>query len=215
MGLVLLTQAELFTVKDIQMNGLERYTTGEISQAINITGSSIFFVDPERIREDLRITYPGLSEIDVNIRWPARVEISVEERQPVLAWNWGGNVRWVDKNGVAFEPHDLNVNVVQVNSEVLPPTVGDRFVDPRIVDTVSALAPYLPEGVELTFDPDQGLGWYDNRGWVVYFGFNDDDAAQKMVVYQALVDYLEGKRIVPEMISVEFLDSPYFRMKQQ
>jgi hypothetical protein len=58
------------------------------------------------------------------------------------------------------------------------------------------------------------LGWQDPRGWVAYFGFNDDDADQKMTVYLSLVDYLEGKRITPELINVEFLDSPYFRMEQ-
>jgi hypothetical protein len=87
-------------------------------------------------------------------------------------------------------------------------------VDPRIVNTVIALADYIPEGVDMVYDARHGLGWRDPRGWVVYFGFNDDDAEKKMVVYQALVDYLKGKRITPAMINVEFLDSPYFRMEQ-
>ena len=43
---------------------------------------------------------------------------------------------------------------------------------------------------------------------------NDDDADQKMIVYQALVDYLEQRRITPRLINVEFVDSPYFRMEQ-
>jgi len=68
--------------------------------------------------------------------------------------------------------------------------------------------------VNLIYDPDHGLGWEDARGWIVYFGFNDDDAEQKMNVYQSLVEYLESKRITPRMINVEFIDSPYFRMEQ-
>jgi hypothetical protein len=97
---------------------------------------------------------------------------------------------------------------------MLPPTVEDRFVDPRLVDAVAALAPYIPENKQMIFDPDHGLGWRDPRGWITYFGFNNDDTEQKMKVYQALVDYLEGKNITPKMINVEFLDSPYFRMEQ-
>ena len=214
LGLILLTQSGLFQVKNIQVQGLERFTESEISQAINIMGSSIFFINPDRIREDLRLTYPGLSEIKVEVSWPANVLITLEERYPVLAWNWEGHVRWVDKNGVAFDPHDMGLDVVQVNSIMLPPTIEDRFVDPRIVDTIAALAPFIPENVDLIYDPDHGLGWHDSRGWVVYFGFNNDDAEQKMKVYQSLVDYLIGKRISPKMINVEFLDSPYFRMEQ-
>ena len=214
MGLILFTQSGLFTVSNIQMQGLERFTEGEIAQAINITGSSIFFINPERVKRDLQITYPALSDIDIQVGWPASVSISLVERYPVLAWNWDGHVRWVDINGVAFEPLDEGLDVVQVNSAMLPPTIKDRFVDPRLVDSVAALAGYIPENVDLIYDTDHGLGWKDARGWIVYFGFNDDDAENKMNVYISLVEYLEGKRITPGMINVEFIDSPYFRMEQ-
>jgi hypothetical protein len=211
--LIMVTNTGYFQVKGIQTHGLERFTEAEIVQAINIKGSPIFFIHPEKIKQDLQHTYPGLSEVEVEVSWPANVLISLKERYPVLAWNWEGHVRWVDENGVAFEPHDLGLDVVQVNSAMLPPTVQDRFVDPRIVKTVSTLRDYLPEGTELIFNADHGLGWNDDRGWIVYFGFNDDDAAQKMIVYQALVDYLEKKRITPALINIEFLNAPYFRMK--
>jgi hypothetical protein len=213
-GMILLTQSGLFKVTDLKMEGLERYTAGEISQAINITGSSIFFINPERVKEDLTLTYPGLSNVNVEVGWPAKVKIFLQERTPVLAWSWDGHVRWVDLNGVAFEPQNQDVKVIQVNSEVLPPTVKDRFVDPRIVDTVAVLSEYLPEDVELTYDTEHGLGWHDSRGWNVYFGLNDDDPRQKMNIYLALVDYLEGKRITPKVINVEYMDSPYFRMEE-
>ena len=213
LGLILLTNNGLFQVQGIQVKGLERFTEGDISQAINITGSSIFFINPERIKKDLQLTYPGLSEVDVQVTWPASVSISLKERSPVLAWNWDGHVRWVDENGVAFEPHDEGIDVVQVRSIILPPTIDDRFVDPRIVRTVAALDDYLPEQVDMIYTAEHGLGWHDARGWVVYFGFNDDNAEQKMNVYQSMVEYLEGKRIKPSIINIEFLDSPYFRME--
>lgn len=213
LGLILLTNTEFFQVNGIHIQGLERFTEGEISQAINISGSSIFFINPERIKKDLELTYPGLSKVDIQVTWPSSVSISLEEREPVLAWNWDGHVRWVDENGVAFEPHDQGLDIVQVRSVILPPTVDDRFVDPRIVRTVAALDDYLSEGVEMIYTSEHGLGWHDTRGWVVYFGFNDDDAEMKMNVYQSIVEYLEGKRITPAIINVEFLDSPYFRME--
>ena len=213
-GLIMITQASLFQVKGIQIDGLEYFTESEISQAIHIGGSPIFFVNPDLVKEDLRLTYPGLSNVSVKIGWPATVLISLQERVPVLAWNWDGHVRWVDEDGVAFEPHHQGVDLIQVNSLMLPPTIENRFVDPRIVDTVAVLASYIPQDVDLIFDMDHGLGWQDQRGWVVYFGFNDDDAHQKMKIYQALVEYLEGKRITPRVINVEYVDSPYFRMEQ-
>ena len=213
-GLILISQASRFKISEIEVEGLERYAEGQIAQAINITGSTIFFVNPDRIKKDLELTYPGLSDIEVKVTWPASVSISLLERYPVLAWNWDGHVRWVDKNGVAFEPLDEGLDVVQIKSPVLPPTIQDRFVDPRIVEMVKALAPFIPQGSDLIYDQTHGLGWEDARGWIVYFGFNDDDADQKMIVYQALVDYLENRRITPRLINVEFVNSPYFRMEQ-
>ncbi|MCJ7733580.1 MAG: FtsQ-type POTRA domain-containing protein [Anaerolineales bacterium] len=214
LGLILFSQTGLFRVEAIHMEGLERFSENEITQAINISGSSIFFINPENVKKDLSLTYPGLSEVDVHLNWPASVVITLEERTPVLAWNWDGNVRWVDKNGVAFEPHDDGFDVIQVKSAVVPPTIADRFVDPRIVDTVSTLAGLIPADTDLIYDSDHGLGWQDARGWTVYFGFNNDDAEQKMNVYLSLVNYLDGKRITPKIINVEFMDSPYFRMEQ-
>jgi hypothetical protein len=211
--LIMVTRTGLFQVKGIQTQGLERFTEAEIAQAINVKGSSIFFIYPEKIKQDLQHTYPGLSEVEVEVSWPAEVLISLKERYPVLAWNWEGHVRWVDENGVAFEPHDQGLDVVQINSSILPPTVYDRFVDPRIVRAVGTLKGYIPEGTELIYDAEHGIGWHDERGWIVYFGFNDENAAQRMIVYQALVEYLEKKRITPAMINIEFLDAPYFRMK--
>ncbi len=213
LGLILLTNNALFQVHGIHVQGLERFTEGDISQAINISGSSIFFINPERIKKDLQLTYPGLSEVDVQVTWPSNVSILLEERNPVLAWNWDGHVRWVDENGVAFEPHDQGLDVVQVRSVMLPPTVDDRFVDPQIVKTVAALDDYLPEQADMVYTAEHGLGWHDARGWVVYFGFKDDNAGKKMNVYQSMVEYLEGKRITPAIINIEFLDSPYFRME--
>jgi hypothetical protein len=214
MGLILFTQSELFTITDIEIQGLERFTEGDIAQAINITGSSIFFINPDRVKRDLQMTYPALSDIDIQVGWPASVSISLVERYPVLAWNWDGRVRWVDNNGVAYDPLDEGLDVVQVKSTMLPPTIDDHIVDPRIVESVASLAGYIPENVDLVYDPDHGLGWEDDRGWITYFGFNDDDTEQKMNVYQSLVEYLEGKRITPGIINVEFIDSPYFRMEQ-
>jgi hypothetical protein len=160
------------------------------------------------------ITYPGLTGAEVEVGWPNQVKILLEERVPALAWSWDGNIRWIDENGIAFEPHGEPVGVNTVKSSSLPPTIENRFVDPRIVGAVQALGGGAPEEAEILFDENHGLGWKDPRGWIVYFGFNDDDAAQKLIAYQGIVEYLQEKGITPAVINVEYLESPYFRMEQ-
>lgn len=66
LGLILLTNNGLFQVNGIQVQGLERFTEGDISQAINITGSSIFFINPERSKKICS------SHILVYLKWMCR-----------------------------------------------------------------------------------------------------------------------------------------------
>jgi hypothetical protein len=214
MLLVMMLNSNFFRVEQIAIQGLERYQEAEIIRAAGITGSSIFAVNPDMIREDLMITYPGLNGAEVEVNWPNQVKIHLEERAPVLAWSWDGNIRWIDENGIAFEPHGDPVGVSTVTSSSLPPTIDNRFVDPRIVGAVQALAVGVPEGTEILFDEKHGLGWKDPRGWFVYFGSKDDDTAQKLIAYQGIVEYLQEKGITPAVINVEYLESPYFRMEQ-
>jgi len=213
LAMVFLLSSDAFRVGQVEVSGIQRLNQVEISRAIAVTGKPVFLINPDQIIRDLQLTFPGLSDIEVKVNWPARVEITLQERAPVLAWNWDGHVRWVDQKGVAFEPHDAGGDILQVKSSMLPPTVENRFVDPRIVNTVQALSGLAPEGVPMIFDEEHGLGWKDPRGWQVYFGFNDDDAAMKLVVYQAVVDYLQEKGITPAVINVEYLEAPYFRME--
>jgi hypothetical protein len=212
--LIMMLNSNFFMVDQIAVEGLERYQQAEIIRAAGITGAPIFSVNPGVIREDLLITYPGLTGAEVEVGWPNQVKILLEERVPALAWSWDGNIRWIDENGIAFEPHGEPVGVNTVKSSSLPPTIENRFVDPRIVGAVQALGGGAPEEAEILFDENHGLGWKDPRGWIVYFGFNDDDAAQKLIAYQGIVEYLQEKGITPAVINVEYLESPYFRMEQ-
>ena len=46
----------------------------------------------------------------------------------------------------------------------------------------------------------------------MFIGQNESDMASKLEVYQALVDKLEEDDIKPALISVEFIDAPFYRL---
>ena len=213
-SLILLLNSPLFQVSNLAIEGVQRFSQEEISRAASLRGKSIFFVDPQRVKKDLQLTYPGLTEIMVDVDWPAAVSIRIEERDPVMAWNHEGHLRWVDARGVAFEPHGSGKDIITVSSPVLPPTLEHRFVDPKLVEAVEFLGGYLPQDAELQYDPDHGLGWRDPRGWRVYFGRNAGNLSQKMLIYRAVTETMESKGIQPALISVEYADGPYIRMEQ-
>jgi len=213
-ALILLWKAPYFRVDAVAVEGVQRFSTAEISHAINAVGNPVFTIRPNQLERDLEMTYSGFSSIDVQVIWPAEVKVIVEERDPVIAWDWEGHVRWIDEQGIGFDPHGEAQDLVTVKSPVLPSTSGKQFLEPGLAQAIVDLAAYAPQDVPMVYDPERGLGWRDNRGWQVYFGSDPQDMDQKMLVYRSIVDHLQGKGIQPSLISVEYLRAPYFRMGQ-
>ncbi len=80
-----------------------------------------------------------------------------------------------------------------------------------MVRALTVLAPDVPAGMPMTFDPQYGMGWQDPRGWTVYFGQNTKDVPMKLKVYQAIVDALTFQGVQPTLISVEYLNAPFYK----
>jgi hypothetical protein len=63
----------------------------------------------------------------------------------------------------------------------------------------------------MVFDPKYGMGWQDPQGWFVYFGQNTADIAMKKIVYQAILDTFSQKGIKPTLVSLAYLDAPFYK----
>ncbi len=86
------------------------------------------------------------------------------------------------------------------------------YISPDLVKAIQAIAPAVPQGTTVEYDPEYGLGWPDSRGWKVWFGTDVSDMPLKLEVYKSLVDSLTQKRIQPAFISVQYANAPYYRM---
>jgi len=104
--------------------------------------------------------------------------------------------------------------------QVIPVENTEQFVGvkPFLPDdlskTITALSMNLPEGSNLVFDPQYGLGWNDPKGWKVFFGHSYQESALKLQVYQIMLDHLAKENIQPTMISVEYPNAPFYRVEQ-
>jgi hypothetical protein len=85
------------------------------------------------------------------------------------------------------------------------------FLDPAVVQAVVTLYPQVPGGAPLIYDPKYGVGWQDPRGWTVYFGRNTQEIPMKQKVYQAILDKITKQGVQPTLISVEYLDAPFYK----
>jgi cell division protein FtsQ len=209
-----------FQIAGLQVNGIERLAVTDIETALGIEGELVFMLDPGELSLQLQTVFPELSSAKVKVGLPAEVVIEVVERQPVLAWSRDGEEVWVDADGYVFPPRGELQLAASV--EGMLPAVnleegseeGQEVVEPGMVQAILKMTGHLPSDARLIYDLDYGLGWNDWRGWQVYFGLDTLDIETKLIVYEALVDNLDSRGVEPELISMEFLHAPYYRVER-
>ena len=212
--------ATTFTVSAAEVRGNQRLGAADVNAVLGMAGQPIFKVVPARIEANLRTAYPDLASVKVHVGFPNHITVDVVERMPILLWYQNGNTTWIDANGVAFMPRGSVQGLIQIASNGAPPKVQEDpaksiydqpFIAPDLVQAMVTLYPYVPGGAPMIYDPQYGMGWQDARGWSVYFGQNTQGIPMKLVVYQAIVDKIIQQGIQPTLISVAYLDAPFYK----
>lgn len=222
LGFLLYTMwtASTFTVKAATVRGNQRLGEADVNAMLGMVGQPIFKAVPARIEANLRTAFPDLASVKVRVGLPNHLKVDVVERMPILAWYQGDAVTWIDASGVAFMPRGEVQGLIQVAANGTPPKIQEDpakplydqvFIAPEMVKAMVTLYPYVPGGAPMTYDPQYGMGWQDPRGWSIYFGQNTQDIPIKLVVYQTIVDNLTSQGIQPTLISVEYLDAPFYK----
>lgn len=218
--LFLLWTASPFTVTAAEVTGNQRIGASDISSMLGIIGEPVFKAVPAQIEANLRTAYPELSAVNVRVGLPNRILVEVEERIPALVWFQDGAMTWIDGEGIAFQPRGEVAGLVQVASNGAPldvqndltmPMYEQRFIEPEMVQVIINMAPYVPAGMPMVYDPKYGIGWQDPNGWAVYFGQDTQDMPSKLAIYQALVARFISQGIQPTLISMEYLDAPFYK----
>jgi cell division protein FtsQ len=92
--------------------------------------------------------------------------------------------------------------------------IARPLLTPEMVTAVLLMAKNAPQDAVLMYTAENGLMWQDKRGWNVYFGA-PAEMEMKLHVYKTILDHLKSQDTRPEMISVEFLTAPYYRLANQ
>ena len=212
--------ASFFTVKFAEVTGNQRLGTDEINAMLGMLNQPIFRAVPADLESNLRTVFPDLESVQVHVGFPNHIRVDVVERTPLLSWYQDGLQTWIDANGIAFTPRGDQPGLVAVASNGTPTGVTNNpdlapydqaFIPPQMVQALTLLAPYVPPGMPMIFDPQYGMGWQDPRGWTVYFGQNTTDMPTKTIVYQSIVDTLTRQGIQPSLINVEYLNAPFYK----
>jgi len=211
-----------FRVSSAQITGNQRIPADEINAALELNGRPVFLLTPAQIREQALRAYPELASVDVTIDLPNLVAVNVTERQPVIQWQQDGGYTWIDETGTAFRPRGEAPGLVVVQALGSPPVITLLEEDPLVpapfiqedtVKALMALAPHVPTGTPILYDPTTGLSWADGRGWQTIFG-NGENVEVKVRVYQTMVDWLTQRGVRPILINVAYPDAPFYRVEQ-
>jgi hypothetical protein len=210
-------------VTEAQVTGNQLLSPAEVNSVMGVTGRPIFMVAPSEMETRLRLNYPELASVKVEVSLPNLVTVHVAERQPLIRWEQGGGYTWVAEDGVAFKPRGEMSGLIPVLALTAPPVVGGASADPmdptpflstEMVQALKGLAGHVPAGVPILYETGMGFGWNDPRGWRVYFGTKAGDVELKVRVYETMVNSLTQRGIRPAMINVTYPTAPYYRMTQ-
>ena len=240
--LILVSTAPEFKISTVEVSGLQRISPQDLTTALRISGKPIFLVDLQQVNTDITSLFTELTDVKVSVDLPAKLIISVKERQPYIEWHFNEMVSWIDEEGYIFpvrgeaqpaftiyadsppplqpipdlEPtEDAQDSAAGADATATPDPAATttNIVDPVLLQGIRILNQQMPNQTILSYSTIEGFGWQDENNWNVYVGFNLDNLDQKLVVYQAIKNKCLQEGITPNMINVAYVHAPFYRME--
>src|SRR5512143_1177048 len=97
--------SDTFYVTRISVAGNALTSAQEIVQISGIGGQHMLWVNHAAASERIVNGIPSVKSARVDCQLPNRCTIKVQERQPIVAWRFGGAVTWIADDGMAFAAH--------------------------------------------------------------------------------------------------------------
>ena len=217
-----LWNSPMYQVTQLEINGLRRLDTRDVTTILGLNGETIFSIDVDVLEQRLAETFPEFSTVAVEVGLPAAVKITVDERRPIITWLQDGRTLLVDANGIAFPKRSeadqvppLMVAASMSPSDEMPDeetqATATQFIPVEMVSAILSMSGHAPSSSALVYDQLRGLGWRDAQGWDVYFG-DVRDMGQKLILYNAIAKKINEEDIAPALVSVEHIHNPYYRI---
>lgn len=239
--LTLVNVTSVLDINEISVTGAQRVNPVDVSNVLNLKGKPIYLAAPQVILDRLAETFPEFYNVEVEITLPASVNILVEERQPVLSWQYENLTMWIDREGNIFSPRGTAEGIITIVANTAPPRLQipmtdeeirilraeldedsedeiwlkDGPVDPGFIAEILDLQTRMPQISRLSYYTTDGFGWHDDENnWNVYFGHRLNNLDQKLLLYEHIKQSVLENGIHPGMISVAHLRAPFYRLEQ-
>ncbi len=177
-ALLWLTAGTAFQVRQVTVTGNQRLSAADVRSAAGLDRpGSVFAVDAATIRRKLTAD-AWIRDARVTVSLPDRVDISVDEWQPVAVFVPGGRGRafFLSDQGVVLGPAPSAAAALEVDAPVAPdPKAGQRPVAVRLLTALVNIQRGLPGLVgqdvrAFEIDGCGNLTMTTKKGWKAYFG---------------------------------------------
>jgi len=132
-------QSPEYRISSIEVSGIQRISAEEILSLIDLAGKHIFAVETEDISKEIASAFPELKDVRVFVSLPARVEIRITERQPMVAWKTNNGILWIDTEGYLIPARGEASEMLTIQADALPaymveieetnPLIGKQVLD--------------------------------------------------------------------------------------
>jgi cell division protein FtsQ len=213
LGLVLLYHqlltCSLFCIKDInqiEIEGARRLSRPVLLQQVGLgPGSNLLAIRPGQVERAL-MAHPWIAKAEVSRKWPQRLHLKIQERDPVALVQIGEELLYMDGQGMLFkplspgDPHNFPV-ITGLTTEQFRHAAGDL---PEVVAQIFQLMAVLKKNPpplnlenisEIHADLERGFTLYAmGLGAALDLGFND--YSEKLHKFAQLWPHLVQKRLL-------------------
>lgn len=194
---------------ELRVTGTQRLTHEAVAKAVKGSeGRPLFLVDPGAMRERLR-GLDGVEDVKVR-RWllPARVEITVKERSPVL--RVAGSSSYLDASGVAFRlPHQTAPANIPIEA-----LVASRSLSTSELVGLKVLVANWPPGTRGSVDLRDPTAWSCTIDGVRVLLGTPDELSEKLRLYSHLLPLARKSGKAIRYLDVRFPEAPTVRTSE-
>ncbi|NTU62761.1 MAG: FtsQ-type POTRA domain-containing protein [Chloroflexi bacterium] len=207
--------SDTFYVTRLSITGNVLTPAQEIAQISDIGGQHMLWVNHAAASERIANGIPSVKSARVDCQLPNRCAIKVQERQPSVAWRFGGAVTWIAEDGMAFAAHrDTDLPLITIEAAQGPALLPGKEADQRIVTAAVAVAKAIPNVRQYKFTVEHGLEFQSDRGFPVYLGLGEN-MADRAMMWKATEAELDQLDVTPEFVDLRYPVAPYFISREQ
>ncbi|MDX1615828.1 MAG: FtsQ-type POTRA domain-containing protein [Candidatus Promineifilaceae bacterium] len=208
-ALVLVHRGEAFYLTAIPVEGADSIPAAEIVQSSGLGAAHIFAADPSEAAARVG-QVPGVVSATVRLEWPNQAAIRIEEDVPIALLQHGGERYWINDAGELIPRRNETSGLL-----VLEVESGETFSDTVTLPTdvlhgALQLRDLRPNIDRLFYSAANGLTYQDGRGWRAHFG-TGLDMAQKLVIYETIIEKLLEQGVTPAYVSVANQEKPFYK----